>query len=57
MLSVIRREMTAKDFGTARGVRNICDRTVAKQNERINQMDFSALTNEAILTITDEDLV
>ena len=57
LLSVIRREMTAKDFGNARGVRNICDRTVAKQNERINQMDFSALTNEAILTISDEDLV
>ncbi len=51
----IGREMNARDFGNARGVRNICDRVIAAHNTRLNTMDLSSLTNEAIVTITDAD--
>ncbi|MBR2792234.1 MAG: AAA family ATPase, partial [Erysipelotrichaceae bacterium] len=51
----IDREMNARDFGNARGVRNICDRVIAAHNTRLNTMDLSSLTNEAIVTITDAD--
>lgn len=54
--SLISNEMTKKDFGNARGVRNICDAVIARQIERINMADLSSLTNEAIITIRDEDL-
>ena len=54
--SLISTKMRQKDFGNARGVRNLCNRVIAKQNERINSLDLSSLSNETILTITDEDL-
>ena len=55
--NVIAGEMTRKDFGNARGVRNIADKVIARHNARINTLDLSSLTNEAIVTITDEDLM
>jgi SpoVK/Ycf46/Vps4 family AAA+-type ATPase len=56
VLERLQREMEAKDFGNARGVRNLCDKVIAGHNERINRMDLSALSNEAIVTITEEDM-
>ncbi|MBR0474323.1 MAG: AAA family ATPase [Erysipelotrichaceae bacterium] len=53
--NVIAGEMNRKDFGNARGIRNIADKVIARHNERINKLDLSSLTNEAIVTITDED--
>lgn len=52
----MKKASAARDFGNARGVRNLCDRTIAAHNERLNRMELSALSNEAIVTITDEDL-
>lgn len=46
----------ARDFGNARGVRNICDEVVLAHNNRINNLDLSQLSNDSIVTITDEDL-
>lgn len=54
--NVIGGEMNKKDFGNARGIRNIADKVIARHNERINKLDLSSLTNEAIVTITDEDI-
>ena len=54
--NVIGSEMNRKDFGNARGIRNIADKVIARHNERINKLDLSSLTNEAIVTITDEDI-
>ncbi|MBQ2478111.1 MAG: hypothetical protein II510_01380, partial [Erysipelotrichales bacterium] len=48
--------MEKKDFGNARGVRNIVDQVISNHNKRINKLDLSSLSNEEILTITDEDL-
>ncbi|MBQ1305103.1 MAG: AAA family ATPase [Erysipelotrichales bacterium] len=48
--------MQKKDFGNARGVRNIVDQVISNHNKRINKLDLSSLSNEEILTITDEDL-
>ncbi len=53
---LIEKESGKKDFGNARGIRNLCDSVINKHNERINRMDLSLLSNEAILSITDEDL-
>ena len=52
----IRAEQEKKDFGNARGVRNLCDRVIAQHNERIARTDLSALTDEAFVTILDEDI-
>ena len=49
-------ESQKKDFGNARGVRNLADRVIARHNERINMMDFSELRNEDLITITESDL-
>ena len=53
---LIGKEMKKKDFGNARGIRNLCDKVISRQNERINSLDLSSLSNETILTITDSDL-
>ncbi len=52
----MRKASAGKDFGNARGVRNLCDLTITAHNERLNRTDLSALSNEAIVTITDEDI-
>ena len=49
-------ESEKKDFGNARGVRNLCDKVIATHNNRINHMDIGSLDNEALITITDADL-
>ena len=54
--SLMEKEMQKRDFGNARGVRNLADRVIAKHNERINGMDFSQLKNEDFVTVKDEDL-
>ncbi len=56
LIPLIEKEKERRDFGNARGVRNICDRVIARQNERINNMDFSSLSNEVMVTINDSDL-
>ena len=53
---VIREKQAGKDFGNARGVRNICDQAIARHNSRISELDISQMTNEQIITITAEDL-
>ena len=45
-----------RDFGNARGVRNLCDEAVARHNAALFDYDVSQLTNELITTITDKDL-
>ena len=45
-----------KDFGNARGVRNICDQIISRHNSRISALNLADLSNEQITTITDEDL-
>ena len=52
----MRKASAGKDFGNARGVRNLCDQAITAHNERLNRTDLSALSNEAIVTITDEDI-
>ena len=49
-------ESEKKDFGNARGVRNLCDKVIATHNNRINHMDIGSLDNETLITITDADL-
>ncbi len=56
VLELIKRESSKKDFGNARGARNTADRIIQVHNRRINEVDLGSLTNEEILTITDEDL-
>ncbi len=53
---VITDASSVKDFGNARGVRNLVDRTIAAYNRRIGESDLNALSDEAILAVTDEDL-
>ena len=49
--------MTKKDFGNARGVRNLVDEVIEKHNVRMTSTDLSALSNDDIVSITDEDAV
>ena len=44
-----------KDFGNARGVRNLCDNVVMRHNDRIEAADLSALSDEDFITLTDTD--
>ena len=53
--AMIERDMGRKDFGNARGVRNLVDAVIEKHNERMTRMDLANLTNDDILSITDED--
>lgn len=46
----------ARDFGNARGVRNLCDRVISRHNTLLFDRDVSELTNEVITTVTDSDL-
>lgn len=52
---LIEREMQKKDFGNARGVRNLVDEVIEAHNERMNRTDLALLSNDDILSITDED--
>jgi SpoVK/Ycf46/Vps4 family AAA+-type ATPase len=52
---LIEREMAKKDFGNARGVRNLVDEVIEQHNERMNRTDLALLSNDDILSITDED--
>ena len=53
--TLIEGEMGKKDFGNARGVRNLVDAVIEKHNERMTRMGLANLTNDDILSITDED--
>ena len=55
--ALIADKSAAKDFGNARGVRNICDAVISRHNNRLYSMDVSELTNEVITTVTDSDLM
>jgi SpoVK/Ycf46/Vps4 family AAA+-type ATPase len=52
---LIEREMAKKDFGNARGARNLVDEVIEQHNERMNRTDLALLSNDDILSITDED--
>lgn len=52
----MQKEMQKKDFGNARGVRNLCDSVINAHNARINSLDLYSLSNDEILSITEEDL-
>ena len=56
LVPLIEENIKAKDFGNARGVRNLCDKVVEKHNERINESDLSELSDADFITIADEDL-
>ena len=45
-----------RDFGNARGVRNLCDEAISHHNSALFNYDISELTNDLITTITDKDL-
>ena len=53
---IILEKKAGKDFGNARGVRNICDQVIARHNSRISDLNISEISNEVITTITEEDL-
>ncbi len=53
--ALIGREMGRKDFGNARGVRNLVDTVIGNHNERMTRTDLADLSNDDILSITDED--
>ena len=53
---LIEQRMTARDFGNARGARNLCDEIIENHNARMNRVNFAELTNDDILSITDEDV-
>ena len=56
LYETVRTVSAQKDFGNARGIRNLADSVIARHNRRMNLREISELTNEEILTITDEDL-
>ena len=47
--------LDVKGFGNARGVRNLVDEVIEQHNERMNRTDLALLSNDDILSITDED--
>ena len=53
---LIAKGMERPDFGNARGARNLVDKAIEKHNARMNESELSALSNDDILSITDEDL-
>ncbi|MBR2745250.1 MAG: AAA family ATPase [Erysipelotrichaceae bacterium] len=53
---IITKKARDKDFGNARGVRNICDEVISRHNENLTELDISQLSNEVITTITNRDL-
>ena len=55
--ALIEKEMTKKDFGNARGVRNLVDEVIEQHNARMNRTDLSLLSNDDIVSINDEDAV
>ncbi|MBE6125212.1 MAG: AAA family ATPase [Erysipelotrichaceae bacterium] len=56
LTDLISRKSLARDFGNARGVRNLCDRVISRHNTLLFDRDVSELTNEVITTVTDSDL-
>ena len=55
--AIIYERSKAKDFGNARGVRNLADEVISAHNRRINQIGLSSRSNEQITTIDDRDLM
>ncbi|MCR5010861.1 MAG: AAA family ATPase [Lachnospiraceae bacterium] len=55
----VKRGKDPKEFGNARGVRNILDEIIIRQNSRIagNKEMFEKYTNEDLMTILEEDVV
>ena len=45
-----------RDFGNARGVRNLCDEAVVRQTNRIGGDGLRELSDEELMTITAEDI-
>ena len=53
---IITKKARDRNFGNARGIRNICDEVISRHNENLIRLDISELSNEVITTITDSDL-
>ncbi len=47
--------MADNDFGNARGARNLCDEVLKKHNLRMTDKELSSLSDDDILSVTDED--
>ena len=45
---LIEQRMSARDFGNARGARNLCDEIIENHNARMNRVNFAELTNDDI---------
>ncbi|MDO4798311.1 MAG: AAA family ATPase [Coriobacteriales bacterium] len=52
----IEAKMHGRDFGNARGVRNICDRVIGAHNARLAVSDFSVTRDEDLVSIIDIDV-
>jgi stage V sporulation protein K len=54
---VVQQEMTKDNFGNARTVRNIIEKSIRKQSNRIiNMEDKSSITKETLITLTADDI-
>lgn len=56
IIDLINIKAQAKDFGNARGVRNLCDSVIAQHNMRISSMNFENVDDKTMITIVDDDL-
>ena len=56
LMDVIEKKAQTVDFGNARGVRNLCDEVIKRHNSRLKAFDLKEISNDFILTVTDEDL-
>lgn len=59
LAQLIQTKSTGQDFGNARGIRNLVDGFIRQQNVRIANAlgtDASAVTDEALITLTKEDI-
>jgi SpoVK/Ycf46/Vps4 family AAA+-type ATPase len=45
-----------KDFANGRSIRSLFDKICSRQAERLQKMDLSTITNEALITILPEDI-
>ena len=53
---LIEERMKDKDFGNARGARNLCDEVIKKHNSRMTAEELASLSDDDMLSLTDEDL-
>lgn len=59
LAQLIQAKSNGQDFGNARGIRNLVDGFIRQQNVRIANVlgtDASSVTNEALITLTKEDI-